>query len=341
MSAPGAVARRTAEIGGTGVLVSRLALGGGPLGNLLQPLPDEDAERVVRAALDAGVRLFDTAPVYGMGLAEQRLGRALRSMDRAAVTVSTKVGRLLRAGAPPEEALFDNGVPFFRDTPDLSTVWDFSYEGAITSLEESLERLVLANADIVYLHEPSSQQLEQAATEAYRGLRELRAAGRVRAIGLGSDRVDVMLPMVRELELDCLLLASRYSLLDQSALDELLPLCVERGVAVVVGGVFNSGILADPAETPTFDYLPADAQIRERVSRVTAVCESWDVPLRAASLQFPLLHPAAISVVVGMRSERELSDNIEMLEIEIPSGLWQDLKRQDLISQSAPTSAQG
>jgi D-threo-aldose 1-dehydrogenase len=339
LKTPGAAARRAAEIGATGAVVSRLALGGGPLGNLLRQVSDEDAERLVLAAHDAGICLFDTAPVYGMGLAERRLGRALRSIDRDDVTVSTKVGRLLRADAPREEELFQDGVPFFRDAPDLGTVWDFSYEGARKSLEESLDRLGLERADIVYLHEPSLERAEWAAADAWRALRDLRAAGSVRAIGLGSDLIEVMIPIVRERELDCLLLASRYSLLDHSALDELLPLCVERGVAVVMGGVFNSGILADPDGTPTFDYVPADVDTRARVARLRGVCDSWGVPLKAAALQFPLLHPAAISVVVGMRTEDELRDNVEMLDVDIPPGLWQDLKDQGLIPEAAPTAA--
>lgn len=318
-------------------MVSRLAVGGGPLGNLLAPVSDADAESVVRTALDLGLRLFDTAPVYGMGLAEQRLGRALATVDRDAVTVSTKVGRLLRADAPPEQALFHDGEPFFRDTPPLSTVWDFSYDGAIASLRESLDRLGLERADIVYLHEPAPEQISEAAGEAWRALCDLRASGVVRAIGLGSDRLDVMLELVRELELDCLLLASRYSLLDHSSLDELLPLCAERGVAVIAGGVFNSGILADPAGAATFDYLPADAEVRARVARMRAACETWDVPMKAAALQFPLAHPAVVSVVVGMRTAREVADNVAMLDIEIPDGLWSDLRQWGLLPPSAPT----
>jgi len=332
-------ARALAAIAGTGAVVSRLAVGGGPLGNLLQPMTDADARRLVRSALDLGLRHFDTAPVYGMGLAERRLGRSLSGIDRDDVTVSTKIGRLLRADAPREEGLFHDGQPFFRDAPQLGTLWDFSYAGAVASLEESLARLELARADIVYLHEPSPHQVRQAAGEAFRALADMRAAGEVRAVGLGSDRVDVMAELVRELDLDCLLLANRYSLLDPSALDEVLPLCAERGIAVIAGGVFNSGILADPGAT--FDYLPADAEVRARVARLRAVCQSWGVPVKAAALQFPLGHPAVVSVVVGMRSEAELHDNVAMLELELPPGLWDDFKRLELIPRAAPTPTAG
>lgn len=326
----------TTRVGDTDALVSRLALGGGPLGNLLGVVDDADADALVRAAIDLGVRLYDTAPVYGMGLAEQRLGRILRGVRRSDITVSTKVGRLLRADAPPDEELFHDGKPFFRETPAMNPIWDFSYAATRKSLEESLGRLGLDRADIVYLHEPPLRHLAQAASDGYRALRDMRAAGELGAVGVGWDRADLMADLVSDLELDCLLLASRYSLLDQTAIGDLLPRCLERKVAVVVGGVFNSGILADPAGAPTYDYLPADAEVRARVGRIHEICRRWKTPLTAAALQFPLAHPAVISVVVGMRSAQELHENAEMLALSIPGGLWTDLKRDGLIASQAP-----
>jgi D-threo-aldose 1-dehydrogenase len=330
---PGSWARRRA-IGGTGVEISTVGVGGGPIGNLFAPISDAESGSLLHAAIERGVRYFDTAPVYGTGLAETRLGRALAPYPRDRFAVSTKVGRLLRADAPPDPDLFHNGEAFFKVSPVLNPVWDFSYEGTARSLEESLGRLGLDGVEIAFLHEPPDRCLRQATGEGYRALRDLRQAGTVRAIGVGWDRVDVMARLVAELDFDCILVAGRYTLLDQSAMERLLPVCVERGVAVVVGGVFNSGILADPAAT--YDYVPAQGDVRERVRKMAEICDRWSAPLKAVALQFPLGHRAVAGVVLGMRTVGELKENLGLLDFAVPPGLWRDLQHAGLLPEAAP-----
>jgi D-threo-aldose 1-dehydrogenase len=338
---PGTAARgtRTVPLGQTGIELTRVGVGGGPLGNLFAPMTELDARELVGEALRSGIRYFDTAPVYGMGLAERRLGQALAGVNRAPVVISTKVGRILSADAPPDPGLFVDGEPIFRDTPPVNPLWDFSFDGVLTSLQASLERLGLDRVDIAFLHEPTAEQLGQAATDGYRALRHLRDAGTVRAIGVGWDRVDPMADLVMRLEMDCILLASRYTLLDQSALGRLLPMCAERGTGVIVGGVFNSGILAG-TDGP-FEYLPAGPEVRARVEQITRHCDRFGVPLRAAALQFPLAHPAVACIVLGMRSVAEFRDNLRMLDVEIPAGLWAALQRDGLLPHDAPTPEPG
>src|SRR5215469_16982548 len=321
-------------IGDSGVEISTVGLGGGPIGNLFAPMTDDDADLLLHAAVDRGVRYFDTAPLYGMGLAETRLGRALARYGREQFVVSTKVGRLLLADAPPDPDMYHDGEPFFKDTPALNPLWDFSREGTSRSIEESLARLGLGTIDIALLHEPPERCLSQAVDAGYQALRDLRHARVIRAIGVGWDRVDVMAQLVGELDLDCVLVAGRYTLLDQSALDQLMPGCLERNVAVIAGGVFNSGILADPGGT--YDYVPASRQIRERVQMLTRICERWSTPLKSVALQFPLAHPAVAGIVLGMRTVAELTENLELLEFPVPSGLWSDLRRASLLPETAP-----
>jgi D-threo-aldose 1-dehydrogenase len=326
---------RRVRLGQTGIELTRVGVGGGPLGNLFAVVTEPDARELVREALRSGIRYFDTAPVYGMGLAERRLGQAFAGVDRAATVISTKVGRILSADAPPDPGLLVDGEPIFRDTPAVNPLWDFSFEGVLASMQASLERLGLDRVDIAFLHEPTAELLEQAATDGYRALRHLRHAGTVGAIGVGWDRVEQMADLVTELEMDCILLASRYSLLDQSALGRLLPLCAERGTGVIVGGVFNSGILAD-TDGP-FEYLPAGSEVRARVEQIARHCDRFGVPMRAAALQFPLGHPAVAGIVLGMRSVAELRDNLQMLDVEIPAGLWTALQRDGLLPHDSPT----
>ncbi len=335
--AGGASASATVRLDRTGVTVSRLAVGGGPLGNLFSPVTDGEAGAVIETARALGLRYFDTAPVYGMGLAEQRMGRALRDVVRKEFTISTKVGRLLRSDAPLDPELFQDGQPYFPGALGMNPVWDFSARGTRLGLQESLERLGLERVDVVYLHEPPLEHLPAAIDESYPVLRQMRTRGEIDAIGVGWDRVDEMTSMVDQLDLDCLLIAGRYSLLDHSALDRLLPRCLERDVAVIVGGVYNSGILADPDHNPTYDYLPAPTAVRDRVRRIRDICERWEVPLQAAALQFPLGHPAVVSVVVGMRSSDEVRENAAMLDVEIPAPFWHEVKLAGLIAVDAPT----
>jgi D-threo-aldose 1-dehydrogenase len=313
------------QVGRTDLFVPRIGLGTAALGNFQQAISDTDAITVVDRALDRRIRYLDTAPLYGHGLAEQRVGRAVAKVDRDRLVISTKVGRLLRADAPRDETQYYDGVPFYRDVPPVGPVWDFSYDGIRRSVEESLERTGLDRFDVLLMHDPDDH-LEAAATTAYAALRDLRAAGTVRAIGAGMNDSAPLAELVRSCDLDLVLLAGRYTLLDHSALADLFPACEERGVSVVIGGVFNSGILVDPLPGASFDYIPARDEIVAKAVAIQDVCRKYDVPLAAAALQFPLAHPRVSTVLIGARTVGELDDDLALLDVEIPRALWADLR---------------
>jgi D-threo-aldose 1-dehydrogenase len=305
-------------IGATGVTVTRLGLGLAPIGGLFHEVTEEQAAATVERAWDLGIRYFDTAPLYGNGLSERRAGRVLAGKSRAEFTLSTKVGRVLR----PDGA---EGQEFWAEASDVGPVFDFSTAGVRTSYAESLARLGLDRADILHLHDPDDHYTEVVAW-ALPELVELRAQGSVGAVSAGMNQTKMLTDLVRTGELDCVLLAGRYSLLDQSGADELLPLCAERGVSVIIGGVFNSGLLADPKPGAAYDYLPADAEKLDRALALRAVCERYGVPLRAAALQFPFTHPAVTAVLVGARSPAEVDDAVRMSSLAIPDALWKELR---------------
>jgi D-threo-aldose 1-dehydrogenase len=328
---------QTVPLGHTGLQVTRLGLGSAPLGGLFQPVTDEEAERVVARAYEHGLRLFDTAPLYGFGVAERRMGRVLRGVPRDSFVLATKVGRLLRRDVPPDTTQIVDGKIIYKETPpDLNPVFDFSRDGVLTSYEESLERLGLDRADILHLHDPDNH-FDQALGEGFPALAGLREQGRVRAVGAGMNQPEMPARFARAASFDCFLLAGRYTLLDQSGLDELLPLCQERGISVIAGGVFNSGILADPRAGATYAYAPAPPQILERAQRLREICGRHAVPLAAAAMQFPLGHPAVAAVVMGARSVAEVDDDVWLFRHPIPAGLWDALKNEGLLSPAAPT----
>jgi D-threo-aldose 1-dehydrogenase len=324
----------TVDLGRGGLRVSALSLGTAPLGNLYAAVSEEDADAAVGAALRAGLTYLDTAPHYGLGLAERRLGRVLAGRPRDSFVLSTKVGRLVRPLAPGETADPEG----FADTPPARRVWDLSRDGVRRSLEESLERLGLDQVDIVLLHDPDEHERE-AYEQAFPALAELRDQGVVRAIGAGMNQAEMLTRFVRDLDLDVVLVAGRYSLLDQRALAELLPTCAARGTAVVVGGVFNSGLLADPRPGATFDYAPAAPELVDRAVRLAEVCASHGVPLRAAALAFPFGHPAVTSVLVGARSAGEVEEAVACFERPVPDGLWAELVAAGLLPDHVPTPA--
>ncbi len=322
----GTTGRRVDEqrtVGTTDVRVSALSLGTAPLGNLFSKVPEDEAAATVRRALELGLSYVDTAPFYGHGIAERRTGAALAGVPRDSFVLSTKIGRLIR---PATDA--DTGD--FAVTGDTTPVFDFSADGVRRSLEESLERLGLDRIDIVYIHDPDDH-VEQALAEAYPALDRLRSEGVVSAIGVGMNVADIPARFVRETDIDCVLLAGRYTLLDQSGLTELLPLCVERSVSVVIGGVYNSGILADPRPGARYDYRPAAPEVVDRARRLDAVCRRHGVALTAAALQFPLRHPAVASVLTGVRSVTELEENVGAMTAPVPAGLWADLVADGLL----------
>jgi D-threo-aldose 1-dehydrogenase len=301
----------------TGVELPTVGLGTAGIAGLYASVAEDEAHAVLRHALEAGVVYLDTAPQYGHGTAERRVGAALAGVDREAFVLSTKVGRLIvpRAGA-------DTGL--FPDAPPSDAVFDFSRSGILRSLEESLRRFGLDHVDVVLIHDPDDYE-DQALREAYPVLEELRAEGVVRAIGVGMNQTRVLERFVRETDVDLVLVAGRYTLLDREAASSLLPACLERDVAVVVGGVFNSGILADPAPGARYGYVSAGAETLDRARALAATCERHGVSLRAAALQFPLRHPAVTSVLAGARSVRELDDCLTQLACEIPADLWAEL----------------
>ena len=324
----------TVALGRGGLRVSALALGTAPLGNLFAPVAEEDAAATVGSALEAGLTYVDTAPHYGLGRAERRLGRLLAGVPRDRFVVSTKVGRLVRPLAPGETADAEG----FADSPPARRVWDLSGDGVRRSLEESLERLGLDRVDILLLHDPDDHERE-AYEQAFPALIELRDQGVVTAIGAGMNQAEMLTRFVRDRDIDVVLVAGRYSLLDQRALAELLPTCAARGTAVVVGGVFNSGLLADPRPGATFDYAPAPPELVDRAARLAEVCARHGTPLRAAALAFPFGHPAVTSVLVGARSAAEVQDAVACFEWPVPGELWAELVATGLLPADVPTPA--
>jgi D-threo-aldose 1-dehydrogenase len=309
-----------------------LGLGTAPLSGLFSEVSESQAQDTIAAAYRCGVRYFDTAPLYGHGLAEQRLGRGLARIDRQSVIVSTKVGRLLRRSAPADRD--DN----FAGALPANPIFDFSADGAVRSLHESLERLGLDAVDVALIHDPDDHYNE-ALKGAYPALERLRTEGVVRSIGVGMNQTHMPAQFVRETDIDCVLLAGRYTLLDQSGLTELLPLCYERGVTVIAAGVFNSGVLAEPRPDSTYDYLRVPPSVLEKAQNLDLICRRHSVPLAAAAVQFPLGHPAVRAVLVGARSAREMELDADLSRFPIPDALWHDLKDSGLLPNDVPVPA--
>ena len=322
-------ATETVQIGRTGLRVTRLGLGGvalsgaPPATDPERPTAQSEAVALIQRSLALGVNYLDTAPMYGVGESEARYGEALRGVPRERYVLSTKVGRVLRPPAP--------------GATTATWAFDFSAGGVRASFAASLERLGLERVDILFVHDPDDHY-EQALAEAFPVLVELRAAGRVLAIGAGMNQWQMELNFARQGHCDCFLLAGRYTLLDQTALSEFLPYCVERGIAVVAGGPYNSGILAVGSRAgATFNYRAASPDMLEKAARIGQVCAAHDVPLKAAALQFILAHPAIVSVIPGARSIQEVEENARMVEHPIPAALWAELKERGLIAAAAPT----
>jgi D-threo-aldose 1-dehydrogenase len=322
--------------GRTRLTVTRVGLGTAPLGGLYAAVDEHAALETVRGAYDRGLRFFDTAPLYGHGLAERRTGRALAELPRDEFVLATKVGRLLRADAPADEGKLSGGLDRWPAAPSVNPVFDFSYDGVLRSFEESLERLGLDRVDVLHIHDPDEHE-EEALAGAFRALDRLRAEGAIAAVGAGVNQCELPARFARAADFDCFLVAGRYTLLDQGALRELFPLCLERGIAVVLGGVYNGGILADPRPGAMFDYSPAPASIVERAQRLDAVCRRHGAPLKAAALQFAGAHPAVTTMLVGMRDPAELEENLELLRMPLPAELWAELRRERLLPEEAPT----
>ncbi|GJF33500.1 oxidoreductase [Kitasatospora sp. NE20-6] len=324
---------RRVPLGRSAAWVTRLSFGAAPLGNLFTPVTDQDAAGAVDAAWAVGIRSFDTAPHYGLGLSERRLGAALAGRPRAEYTVSTKVGRLL---VPLPAPAGDDLAHGFAVPATHHRTWDFSADGVRRSLEQSLTRLGLDRVDTVYLHDPDDHA-GQALAEAYPALERLRAEGVVRAIGIGMNRSALPARFVRDTDIDVVLLAGRHTLLDRSALADLLPEAERRGTSVVVGGVFNSGLLADPRPGAGYDYVPAPDALLQRALQLEEVCARYGVPLRAAAARFPLGHPAVAAVLLGLRDAGQVHDAAEQFGRPLPTALWSALRAAGLLEADAPT----
>ena len=330
-------------LGRTGLSVTRLGFGGASIGGIFTAVNDADARATVRHAWDLGIRFFDTAPLYGYGASERRVGAALRGEHRDTFVLSTKVGRLVRKPdeiGPDDERdhqRFGGRDDAFYVIPGPERiVFDYSADGVRRSIEESLERLGLERIDIALIHDPDDHW--QAALDgAYPALARLREQGLIQAVGAGMNQSEMLTRFVRETDMDAILLAGRYTLLEQDALDELLPACEERGVAVLIGGVMNSGLLADPRSGSRFNYTPAPAEIVEHARRIGDVCDRHGVPLRAAAIQFPLAHAVVASLVVGVRTVGHLDEYPAFARFEIPRALWDDLRAEGLLRPDAPT----
>jgi D-threo-aldose 1-dehydrogenase len=322
------------RIGRTEVAVTPIGLGAAPLGNLYVEVDDETAEQTVAAAWDCGVRWFDTAPHYGLGLAERRLGRALRGRPREAYVVSTKVGRQLE---PVDSPTGDDLAHGFAVPATHHRRWDFSADGVRRSLEESLVRLGLDRVDIVLVHDPDDH-VDWALREALPALVALRDQGAIGAVGVGMNAAAPLARFVAESDLDTVLLAGRYTLLEQTALDDVLPLCEARGISVLAAGVFNSGLLSRPrpTEDATYDYAPAPPRLLARTRRLADVCERHEVTLPQAALHFPMGHEAVQAILIGARTPEEIEVDAALAAAPVPAGLWPDLVREGLLDPRAP-----
>lgn len=329
--------------GGTRIKISEMGFGGAPLGNMHRALSEEEAQATLRAAIDAGVTYFDTAPLYGHGLSEMRFGEALRNLPRGSYQLSTKIGRYLE---PCEAGQVDAGI--FVDVPHNRAVYDYSYDGVMRSFEESLKRMGLDSIDILYIHdvdvwthgskEASDRRIEEVMSGGYKAMEKLRASGDIKAIGAGVNEWEVCQRLTELGDFDCFLLAGRYTLLEQKALDSFLPICEERNIGIVLGGPYNSGILATGAiEGAIYNYHPAPPDILQQVAAIGRVCDAHGVSMASAALQFPLAHPAVASVIPGAMSPDEVKRNIATLEAEIPQAFWADLKNEKLLHPDAPT----
>jgi D-threo-aldose 1-dehydrogenase len=305
-----------------------LGFGGGPLGGLFEPLDDATAAEALRVAWDGGIRSFDTAPHYGIGQSERRMGAFLAQQPRDAYTLSTKVGRLL---VPQDPAGRTDEA--FQVSATHRRVWDFSRDGIRRSVEDSLTRMGVGRFDSLFLHD-AEEHFDAALRTGYPALAELRAEGVVGAIGAGMFDTAKLTTLVQETDADVVMLAAGYTLLNQGALDNLLPACEERGVSVLAAAIFNSGLLAEPgpAEGAFYDYAPASAERLERARRIAGVCEAHGVTLPQAAIAFPLTHPVVAGVVIGMRSAEEVRRNLASFRAEVPAQLWADLRDAGLLA---------
>ena len=329
----------TVALGTTRLRLPRIGLGSAPLGGLYSSVDETEAVRTVHCAVELGVNYIDTAPLYGHGRSERAIGKALSTLPRNEFVLSTKVGRLL---VPVDEPPDPNEL--------VEPSFDFSRDGVLRSLEESLERMGLDRVDILYVHDPdggvslhedfSGQDYyyHQVLDEALPALADLRSQGVIGAVGVGMNFWEMLARFARDGDFDCFILAGRYTLLDHTALPELLPLCQSRNISIVMGGPYNSGILAsDLSPGAQYFYRDARPEVLEQARRIKSVCDRHGVPLKAAALQFCLAHPAVAAVIPGAKSVAEVEENCAMVDFPVPSDMWAELRHDGLIPAEAPT----
>lgn len=335
------------SLGQTGVLVTEMGFGGAPIGDLFELVEEQQAQDTLQTAWQAGIRYFDTAPFYGYGKSEHRTGHFLRQQSRNEFVISTKVGRILKPTRNLKTfqkrttEFWVGGLPF-------DDMFDYSYDGIMRSYEDSLQRLSLNSVDLLLIHDLDfffhtteaqvNACLGQIYTSGWRALNELRSEGRIKGIGAGLNMLGLIPRFLDMLELDFFILAMPYTLLDQDALDDEFPKCLENGVSIVIGSVFASGILASgPIEGALYAYRPASAQILEKTRRIEAICQRHQVSLPAAAVQFPLAHPVVSAVIPGAHKPEFVRTNVKHLQESIPADFWSELKAEKLLREDVPT----
>lgn len=334
----------TRQLGKTSLNVSTLGFGAASMGNLYRAVADEEAQATLQAAIELGMKLFDTSPRYGAGLSERRVGDALRSLPKNQYVLSTKVGRILKPDVKADINKLRHG--FLTPMP-FDAHYDYTYDGIIRSFEDSQQRLGLAEIDILLVHDIGAythgdndkRYFEQFESSGYKALEELRKHGSIKAVGLGVNEVEICERAMNIGQFDCFLLAGRYSLLEQSPIHQFFPKCEKHGASIILGGPYNSGILATGVHSnniPHYDYEPAPKHIIDRVAKIELVCDEYQVNLAAAALQFPLGHSSVASVIPGLGSAKRVETTIKLFSEQIPNDFWQTLKDENLLDQAAP-----
>jgi len=322
------------RISDTDVAVTCFGFGGASMGNMYTVAHDDAAMNAIRSAYEAKVRYFDTAPMYGFGKSERLYGSVLKHQPRDSFVLSTKVGRLIVAGEPTPES---EDTPFV-EIDNAYSIFDYSRDGVLRSLEESRRRLGIDRIDIVYIHDPDvNDSYKQALREAFPALAELKRQGIISAIGVGMNQAEMLCDFAKNADFDCFLLAGRYTLLDQIALKELLPLCQKKNISIIIGGAYNSGILATGAiEGAHYNYAPAPPEIMEKTRKIEAVCARHKIPMKAAALQFPFGHPTVVSNIPGVKTKERFEENLSLFAYPIPADFWAELKAENLLIADAP-----
>jgi D-threo-aldose 1-dehydrogenase len=322
------------RISDTNISVTCFGFGGASMGNMYTVAHDDAAVKAIRSAHEAKVRYFDTAPMYGFGKSERLYGSVLKDQPRDSFVLSSKVGRLIVAGKPTPES----EDTCFVEIDNAYSIFDYSRDGVLRSLEESRKRLGIDKIDIVYIHDPDvNDSFKQALEEAFPALADLKSQGIIGAIGAGMNQAEMLCEFAKNADFDCFLLAGRYTLLDQIALQELLPLCQQKNISIVIGGAYNSGILATGAvEGAHYNYAPAPPEIMEKTRKIEKVCARFNIPMKAAALQFPFGHPTVVSNIPGVKTKERFEENLSLFTHPIPADFWAALKEEKLLVPEAP-----